>query len=147
MLPLPEIFPGTLLEPAPFPLIADFDFKIVSKNCASFVLHCAVIYRHISFYEYRNTVLLFQLQVVIHPAHTTSIIGIYNFNKFQENTIKHQTHFRSNSISQSVLPDKNSKIPHIFKKKSTQIRTPPIWVSNARYFQVERQNEVYFRQR
>ncbi len=29
-------------------------------------------------------------------------------------------------------------------KKSAQIRTLPIWVSNARYFQAERQNEVYF---
>ncbi len=41
----------------------------------------------------------------------------------------------------SVLPDKNSENPHIFKKK---IRTAPMWVQNARYFQAERQNEVYF---
>ncbi len=39
------------------------------------------------------------------------------------------------------------KIPKILtfsKKKSAQIRTLPIRVSNARYFQAERQNEVYF---
>ncbi len=42
----------------------------------------------------------------------------------------------------SVLPDENFENPHIFKKK--KIRTPPICVSNAKYFQAERQNEVYF---
>ncbi len=41
----------------------------------------------------------------------------------------------------AVLPDKNSENPHFFKKK---IRTRSIWISNERYFQAERQIEVYF---
>ncbi len=52
------------------------------------------------------------------------------------------------SMYMRVVPELMSSVARWKFRKSShfqkKIRTPPIWVSNAKYFQAERQNEVFF---